>query len=112
PFGDAESVADRINTSADFGYNEATHQFVLPPAGSQPDLTIYASASSSDTDVKFGPSTLITQTPLLSIVSQDTGRDITINEALGGRFNFPVAISDNSRFSIFAGADFKRYVLR
>jgi hemolysin activation/secretion protein len=55
PLGGAESVQDRINSSTRFGYDEAAHQFNLPPAGSRADLTVYASASSSDTGVKRGP---------------------------------------------------------
>ncbi|MDB6108434.1 MAG: hypothetical protein JWR69_184, partial [Pedosphaera sp.] len=111
PFGGAPSVQEQINSSLNFGYNEATHQFRLPPAGVRPDLTIYASASSSDTGVNFGERQTVAHTPLLTIESQDTGRDFSVNEDLGGRLSVPLTVSDNARFSFSGGADFKRYAL-
>ena len=92
PFGSAESVQERINSSTQFGYNEATHQFRLPPAGNRPDLTFFASGSSSDTGVKLGPAVTISQTPLLTIVSQDSGQDLSLNASAGTRVNVPYCI--------------------
>ena len=37
PFGEVQSVQERINEGSRFGYDEATKQFRLPPAGSRPD---------------------------------------------------------------------------
>jgi hemolysin activation/secretion protein len=112
PLGGARSVQDQIDNSANFGYNEATHQFRLPPAGARPDFTIYASASSSDTGVKLGQFTsIVTNNPLLTIKSQDAGQNLSINEGIGGRFTFPVVKSDRVRWSFSAGADWKRFEL-
>ena len=111
PFGGVPSVEEQINSSLNFGYNEATHQFRLPPAGVRPDFTIYASASSSDTGVNFGERQTVAHTPLLTIESQDTGRDFSVNEDLGGRLSVPLTVSDKARFSFSGGADFKRYAL-
>lgn len=112
PFGEVSALQEQINTSGgQFGYDEATHQFRLPPAGARPDLTFFVSSSSSDTGVKFGQPTIVAQTPLLTIVSQDSGQDVTINDSVGGRLNIPLVLSDTKRFSFSAGLDLKRYSL-
>lgn len=110
PFGAARSVQEQIaGASRKFGYDEATRQFRLPPAGARPDLTVFASASSSDTGVKYGPARIVSQTPLLTIVSQDSGQNLTVNESAGGRWNVPIALGDARRISLSAGVDVKRY---
>jgi hemolysin activation/secretion protein len=113
PFGSAESVQERIQASPQFGYNEATHEFRLPPAGARPDLTIYASGSSSDTGVKSGPLRPIgtNNTPEFSLFSQDSGQNLSINNNLGTRFNWPAFVQEGSRWNFSAGLDFKTYKL-
>lgn len=112
PFGTASSVQEQIASSGrQFGYDEATRQFRLPPAGARPDMTIFASASSSDTGVKYGQPRVVSQTPLLTIVSQDSGQNLTINESAGGRLNLPIALSDTRRLSFSGGLDGKRSFL-
>lgn len=112
PLGEVSALQNQINASAgQFGYDEATRQFRLPPAGARPDVTFYGSYASSDTGVKFGQSAIVSQTPLLTIVSQDSGQDLTINASAGGRLNIPLALSDTKRFSFSAGLDWKRYSL-
>jgi hemolysin activation/secretion protein len=110
PFG-AASVAEEINQSTSFGYNEATHQFVLPPSGNRPDLTFYASASASDTGVKYGELQTVATNSLESVLSQTSGRNLGINENLGGRLTLPINTSDKVRWSFFGGADWKHYAL-
>lgn len=112
PFGQAQSVEEQIAGSPGrFGYDEATHQFRLPPAGARPDLTFFASGSSSDTGVKYGPTKLISQTPLLTITSVDSGQNTTINESAGGRVNIPFIVDDHRRWNLSAGPDAKREFL-
>lgn len=111
PFGAVRSVEEEINRSAHFGYDEATHQFRLPPAGARPDVTIYAHASSSDTGTKLGTLNLVSATPLLKIQSQDSGQNLTISELLGGRLSYPLTLSDRARFNFSGGVDFKRHAL-
>ena len=111
PFGSAESVSEQISRSTSFGYDEATHQFRLPPAGARPDFTLFASASSSDTGVKLGPASTVSQTPLLTIVSQDSGENLSVNESVGGRLNLPFPLSDTRRLNLSVGPDLKRYYL-
>lgn len=112
PFGNAESVAERINSSTGLGYDEATHQFRFPPAGARPDLTVVVSSSSSDTGVKPGPETVVTQTPLLRIVSQDSGENISVSDSAGGRLSWPFPVNDTRRFAMSFGTDWKHYLLK
>jgi hemolysin activation/secretion protein len=111
PFGSSEATGEQINDSRGFGYDEATHQFRLPPTGGRPDVTLVASASSSDTGVKLGPATTVSQTPLLTIVSQDSGQNLSISEDAGGRVSIPWAMSEGIRFTFSGGVDFKRSLL-
>jgi hemolysin activation/secretion protein len=113
PFGAPESVSERIAGSGGFGFDEATRQFRLPPAGGQPDLTFFASASSIDTGVQYGPARTVSQTPLLTIVSQDTGQNLSLNESVGARFNLPLALgrTDTRRFGLSGGIDGRHFGL-
>lgn len=113
PFGPASSVQDQISQSnGRFGYDEAARQFRLPPAGARPDLTAYVSASSSDTGTKLSDPEVVTQTPLLTIVSQDSGQNVSINEGAGLRLNVPLAPDDRRRIHFSGGFDARRYLLR
>jgi hemolysin activation/secretion protein/AraC-like DNA-binding protein len=110
PLGEVESVAEQIDANpVKFGYSEVTHQFQLPPASGRPDLTFYASRSTSDTGVKFQPASIVAQTPLITIVSQDSGEDVTLNEALGGSLSVPLPEAGGIRTTVSLGMDFKRY---
>lgn len=112
PFGSPRSVEQQIAGSQRFGFDEATRQFRLPPAGSRPDLSFFVSAASSDTGIQRGPASLVSQTPLLTIVSQDTGQNLTINESAGSRLSVPLPLTDTNRWSLSGGLDWKRYLLR
>jgi hemolysin activation/secretion protein len=111
PFGQTESVAEQLNRSSAFGFDEATRQFRLPPPGARPDVTFFASAASSDTGLQLGPANPVSQTPLLSIVSQDAGRNLSINESVGARLNLPWVLDDRRRAGFSFGADLKRFAL-
>ncbi len=111
PFGRAESLQERINSSAQFGYDEATRQFRLPPAGARPELTLYLSGSSSDTGVQRGPRTLVgtNNTPEYSLSSQDSGQNFSLTHTYGARLSFPLVINDRVRWSFSGGLDYKTY---
>ena len=110
PLGSLDSVEELLHApSSTFGYNEATRQFVLPPAGTRPELIFYGSAAPSDTGIQYGPERVVTQTPLLTIKSQDTGQNLTWNDVLGGQFSRPWSPSDRWKVGISAGVDWKRY---
>ncbi|MCW5558466.1 MAG: hypothetical protein KIT22_11630, partial [Verrucomicrobiae bacterium] len=110
PLGGPESVEQQIAASGAFGYNEATRQFVLPPAGSRPELIFFGSAAPLDTGIQYGAEEIITQTPLLTIVSQDTGQNLTWADDLGSQYSHPWVFSDTKRAGISAGVDWKRFV--
>ncbi len=54
----------------DFGYDEVSHRFNLPPATGNPELIVYASGSSSDTLLQSGPVTRIFSNVLAEVNSQ------------------------------------------
>jgi hemolysin activation/secretion protein len=110
PFG-AASLEDEVNHSTRFGYNEATHQYVLPPSGNRPDLTFYASASSSDTGLKLGPMETSASTALETLSTQASGRDFSVNEDLGARATYPINVSDRVHLDFSSAVDWKHFAL-
>jgi hemolysin activation/secretion protein/AraC-like DNA-binding protein len=94
-----------------FGYNEATHQVELPPPSGHSELTIFASRSTSDTGIKYGAEKLVTQGSFITIVSQDTGEDSTLNSGLGAQMTLPLPEMGPIRSSLTIGANFKLYRL-
>jgi len=111
PFPSSGMLGDQIAASPQFGYQEATHQFLLPPAQAEAELTLYASASASDTGVKWGEPSTVTRTSLLSIVSQDSEQSQANNEDVGGQFRFPLVSGQHSRLTGFVGVDFKQLAM-
>jgi hemolysin activation/secretion protein len=111
PVSGTPSVSEGIADSAQFGYQEATHQFRLPPARTQSELVFYASASSSDTGVKWGNPSVVSETSLLSIISQDSGENLTANQNVGSQFRFPLLNREHATWTAFVGGDFKHYQL-
>jgi len=112
PLGKPKSIQAQVDARPlDFGYGEVNHQFRLPPATGRPEVTVYASRSTSDTGIQLAPRTLITQSPLLTIFSEDSGQDLTLNENLGAALSIPLVESDKFRAVLTAGLDFKRYQL-
>jgi hemolysin activation/secretion protein/AraC-like DNA-binding protein len=111
PLGRTTAVQDQIDANPGrFGYDEVTHKFSLPPAADRPELNIYASRSTSDTGVQYGPSQLLTSpTNLLVLVSRDSGQNITLNEGVGGRLSVPLPQIFKLNSTLSAGLDFKRY---
>src|SRR5262249_47933425 len=56
PLSQPESLVDRATIRPnDFGYDEATRRFRLPPATGVPELNIYGSRSAIDTGAQFSP---------------------------------------------------------
>jgi hemolysin activation/secretion protein/AraC-like DNA-binding protein len=115
PLGHPQAVQQDIdNSQFQFGYNEATRRFQLPPATGQPEFSFYGSRSTSDTGIQRGPLQAVsTNNPLLKIFSQDSGEDLTVNGALGGRLSVPLKNADNNGVRAIAscGFDFKQYRL-
>jgi hemolysin activation/secretion protein/AraC-like DNA-binding protein len=110
PLGRVRSLQQQVDTSnGHFGYNEITHQFQMPPPSGRPELTFYASRSRSDTGVQLGTATTVVSTPLLTIVSQDSGQNFVLNEGLGTKFTLPLPAVGRLSSSAVFGFDFKRY---
>ena len=110
PLGPVRSIQQQVdNSQGHFGYNEITHQFQMPPPSGRPELTFYASRSRSDTGVQFGAATTVVSTPLLTIVSQDSGQNFVLNEGLGTKFTLPLPAVGRLSSSAALGFDFKRY---
>ena len=101
PLGGYSSVQDQVNAHpGSFGYNEATHQFNLPPPTGRPELTFFASRAVSDTGVQRGPvgnatppsaftNNGVVYTPL-SFTTNSAGENITLNEDLGLKLVMPL----------------------
>lgn len=111
PLAPSASLAQQVAASPAFGYQEATHQFLLPPSQAGSELILYASASATDTGIKWGRPQTIASTNLLSIVSRDSEQSDANNANLGSQFRFPLLTGNQTRLSGFAGLDFKQFAL-
>lgn len=111
PLGQPESVEQQIRANPGFGFDEGSRQFRLPPASSRPDISFFANAASVDTGVQFTPDKVVSQTPLLTIVSRDSGRNVIGIESGGAKFNLPIAIDDRRRLNLSAGVEGKHFGL-
>jgi hemolysin activation/secretion protein/AraC-like DNA-binding protein len=102
--------AEVAGQPAAFGYNEATRQFQLPPVGARPDLTIYASRSTTDTGIKNTDPNQVAPPPF-AIYSQDSAEDLTENADLGWRVQWPLPEFAQIKSAVSFGADYKTYRL-
>ncbi len=110
PLGFNDGTRQKVESEpANFGFDEATHKFNLPPPTGHPDFTLYASRSVSDTPVRFGPLSVIFTNSLAHISSQSASLSQTIDENIGGRFNFPLREFSGIHSTFSLGADFKSY---
>jgi len=91
PFGSGPGLReDYERMPVDFGYDQITHRFNLPPASGSPELILYASRSASDTSLRFSPLQTIVASPLVRITSQSAEHDLTVTENLGAKYNIPL----------------------
>jgi hemolysin activation/secretion protein len=101
------------NLPVDFGYDEVTHRFNLPPATGNPELIFYASRSVSDTPVNFGPiSTLTSPTNTFQLTQQSAEHDLTFNENIGTKLTVPLREFYGIHSSFTAGFDYKSFESR
>lgn len=110
PLAGVRSVQAQVDQNpGTFGYNEITHKFNLPPATGRPELNFYASRSTSETGIKLGPKVVVAQTPLITIISQDSADNLTLNSSFGARLSLPLPPVGAINSTLSLGADFKRY---
>jgi hemolysin activation/secretion protein len=110
PLANPYSVEQQVESNpASFGYNEVTRRFNLPPAAGQPDLTLYASRSTTETGVVYGEPKVVADTQLISIISVDTGDNLTMNQGMGGRFSLPLREFAGISSTLSVGLDYKGY---
>lgn len=110
PLGRPVPVQQQIdNSSGRFGYNEVSHQFQMPLPTGRPELTVYASRSRNDTGIQIGDPSTVVSSPLLTIVSRDSGQNLTLNEGIGGKMSWPLPALGKLNSTLLVGLDFKRY---
>ncbi len=110
PLGPVRSVQDQIDQGGGkFGYNEVTHQFQMPPPTGRPEFTVYASRSSSDTDLKLDPKEVVFNTNGASLGLQKGSESLTLNQGVGLKFSMPLPQVKNISSTFTAGVDYKHY---
>jgi hemolysin activation/secretion protein len=95
----------------DFGYDPATRRFKAPPATGRPEIIVFASRSDNDSGIKLGPVIPVSESPLVTVASQASGQDLTVNAGAGGRFSYPLPVLGPLRSVASFGPDWKHYSL-
>jgi hypothetical protein len=93
-----------------FGFDEATRKFRLPAPSGRPEINVYASRSTIDTSLLTVFSGNVFDTNGTSLDRQDEQEDVTVNQDVGVRMSFPLAVkSENFQATLSGGFDFKTY---
>lgn len=110
PLGTGSNLREQAEQHpANFGYDEVDHKFSLPPPSGHPDLTLYASHSSSDTTLAYGPVKTIFSNTLAEISQQDVSHTPSVNDNVGLRLNVPLQDFWSVKSSLSFGLDYKGY---
>ena len=110
PFASGRGLREEYERlPVDFGYDEITHRFNLPPPSDSPELILYASRSASETSLNYGPLNTIVSTPLVQLTSQSAEQDLTFTENIGAKYNLPVRELAGIHSTLSFGIDFKNY---
>lgn len=114
PLGNPESVSDVIAAQpGNFGYDEASRKFHLPPPSGKAELNLYASRSTIDTGLMSLSRTNLENKPgVLSIDEHDVQQDLTVNNDIGGRLTLPFPQIGEIQSTISGGLDYKQYHLK
>jgi hemolysin activation/secretion protein len=114
PLWNPASVADVIATQpGNFGYDEASRKFHLPPPSGKAELNVYASRSTIDTGVMSLSRTNLENKPgVLSIDEHDVQQDLTVNNDVGARMTVPFPQIGDIQSTLSGGLDYKSYDLR
>ncbi len=92
-----------------FGYDEVSHKFNLPPPSGHPELTLYASHSSSDSHLQYGAVKTIFTNVLADIYSQFAQHTPSANDNFGAKLTVPLDEFAGIKSTLILGADFKSY---
>jgi len=107
PLGAPQAVETRIaQDPTRFGYNETTKRFVPPPAGGSPELTAYASRSTTGPTI-YGAVSTVLPSPQETIQSQLIQQQYTAQTTAGGRLSFPLPSVGDIQSSWNFGMDYK-----
>ena len=112
PLGSPKPIENMVANNPDnFGYNEATRKFNLPPPSGRSDLTFYASRAAIDTGLTTLSTVNLYSTNGNSLDESTLHEDLTENNDIGFRLNIPLGASTDFRSSLSGGLDFKMYEL-
>ena len=114
PLSSAGAVQDIIANSApgNFGFDEATRRFNLPPPSGRFELNIFASRSTIDTGVTtLSDKTILDVPGVISIEEKDNQQDVTVNEDVGMRLSIPRSTESDFQSTLSGGVDYKLYEL-
>lgn len=110
PLGIGRGLRDNYeNLPVTFGYDEITHRFNLPPATGNPELIFYASRSTSDTPVRYGPKTILFTNLTEDVYARSAERDLTFNDDMGMKLTIPIREFLQIQSSLQIGLDYKSY---
>jgi len=113
PLGNPEPVETVVARNPNnFGYNEATRRFNLPPSTGQPEFNIYASRSTIDTGIEDLGTRNLFSTNGNSLDEQTVHQDLTESSDIGCRLSLPLEATPTSLSSVSGGLDFKTYQLK
>ncbi len=114
PLGNPGSVSDAMAANpGNFGYNEGSRKFNLPPPSGVPELNVYASGSSIDTGVQTLSSQTLYNVPGVRQVTEvDVQQDLTVNDDLGFRLSAPTPQVAGLASTLSGGMDYKYYDLQ
>jgi hypothetical protein len=113
PFGPGQGLRELYEEMpVNFGYDEVSHQFNLPPPTGSPELMLYASRSSTEIPTRYGPLKIVNQTDILEVSEQTAERDLTMNENLGLKLTVPLEEFAGIHSSVNAGFNFKSFEQR
>jgi hemolysin activation/secretion protein len=110
PLGYAHGLRNDYDVlPVDFGYDEVSHRFNLPPATGNPDLIVFASGSAADTPVTSGPTTQVFSNVLNEVNSHFEQRNPTYNYDTGTKLTLPIREFAGVKSSLQLGLDYKYF---
>lgn len=112
PLTEYDSIESEIDQAPPgrFGYNEATRQFVLPPSSGRPEVSIYASRTTTDDLLQKSPKQTQSDTPLMILQNQSATEHFSRDVSAGLRLSAPLPEIGRIRSSVSVGLDYKEHL--